>query len=63
MYALAFLYFLIGVARYVFLEGQEGRQKARDMMIYGLIGLAVIFGVWGLVNLALSTFTSVVPTS
>jgi hypothetical protein len=55
LYALAFLYFVFGVARYAFLEGDEGRKKAKDAIIYGLIGLVVIFGVWGIVNLVLAT--------
>ena len=55
LYALAFLYFMVGVARFIFLGGQEGREKGKNMMIYGLIGLVVIFGIWGIVNLLLTT--------
>ncbi len=55
LYVLAFLYFVFGVARYVFLEGEEGRKKAKDTMIFGLIGLVVIFGIWGIVNIILHT--------
>jgi hypothetical protein len=62
LYALGFLYFLIGVARFAFAEGQENRAKARNMIIYGLIGLVVIFGVWGLVNLLLTVLTGSVGT-
>jgi hypothetical protein len=55
LYALAFLYFVFGVARFVFLQGEEGRKKAKDTMIYGLIGLVIIFGLWGIINLGLNT--------
>ena len=55
LYALAFLYFVAGVARFVFIGGQESREKGKNMMIYGLIGLVVIFGIWGIVNILLQT--------
>lgn len=29
---------------------EEGRGKARDGIIYGIIGIAVIVSIWGLVN-------------
>lgn len=60
MYALAFLFFVAGLVRYFFIEGgEEGREKGKQMALYGLIGLAVIFSVWGLVNLLLATLYSV----
>ncbi|HEX2792413.1 MAG TPA: pilin [Candidatus Paceibacterota bacterium] len=57
LYALAFLFFLIGVVRYFFLESEENREKGKGMMLWGIIGLAVIFSVWGLVQLLLATFS------
>lgn len=55
LYALAFILFLIGVVRYFFLGGDEGREKGKAFMVWGLIGLVVIFSVWGIVNLLLGT--------
>ncbi|HRH55461.1 MAG TPA: hypothetical protein PK609_01200 [Candidatus Paceibacterota bacterium] len=57
IYALAFLVFLVGMTRYFFLEqGEEGREKGKQLMLWGLIGFVVMFSVWGLVNLLLGTF-------
>lgn len=57
LYALAFLFFLVGVVRYFFMGSEENREKGKGMMLWGIIGLAVIFSVWGLVSLLLSTFS------
>ncbi len=57
IYALAFLVFIVGMVRYLFLEqGEEGREKGKQLMLWGIIGFVVMFSVWGLVNLLLNTF-------
>jgi uncharacterized membrane protein (GlpM family) len=53
---LGLLYFIWGVVRYVIAGGDEDKSKGRDHIIYGLIGLSVIVGVWGLVNMITKTF-------
>jgi hypothetical protein len=35
---------------------EEAKKKGKDHMIYGIIGFAVIVGVWGLVNIVTTTF-------
>lgn len=55
-YALAFIAFLIGIVRYFFFEGEESRDKGKQFILWGLIGFFVIFSVWGIVKLLLSTF-------
>jgi small-conductance mechanosensitive channel len=63
LYALAFLYLVINIVRYVFIEGgEEGVQKGKKSIIYGLVGIVVIFAVWGIVNLLLGTLLSVSGT-
>ncbi len=54
--ALAVVYFVWGVVQYVVNDDEEAKQKGRDRIIYGIIGLAVIIGLWGLVNLLRNTF-------
>ncbi|MSU44909.1 hypothetical protein EXS45_01890 [Candidatus Nomurabacteria bacterium] len=53
---LGVIYFIWGVAQYVIADGDESKKKGRDQIIYGIIGLAVIVGVWGLVNIVVKTF-------
>jgi hypothetical protein len=59
LYALAFLLFLVGVMRYFFTGGEENREKARPFVIWGLIGLTLIFALWGVVNLLLTALPGV----
>ena len=49
---LAVLWFIWGVFSFIRAAGdEEGRKKGRDMMIWGIVGIAVMISVWGLVNL------------
>lgn len=53
---LGVVYFVWGVVQYMIGGGDEAKKKGRDHIIYGLIGLAVIVGMWGLVNIVSNTF-------
>ena len=53
---LGIVYFVWGVVQFMIGGGEEAKTKGRDRIIYGLIGLAVIVGVWGLVNIVVRTF-------
>lgn len=54
-YALAFIYFLIGMLKYFFLDhSEESVEKGKQQMLWGIIGFFVIFCVWGIVHLFLS---------
>ncbi len=53
--ALGVVYFVWGVVQYVIGDSEEAKSKGRDKIIYGIIGLAVIIGLWGFVNLVVNT--------
>ncbi|HEY4508339.1 MAG TPA: pilin [Candidatus Paceibacterota bacterium] len=53
---IAFIYFLYGVFNYIIKTGPEEKAKNRDVIIYGIIGLAVMIAAWGLVNVLVNTF-------
>ena len=53
---LAFIYFLWGVFQYTTKESSEDKAKAREYIIYGIIGLFVMIAAWGLVGVLTSTF-------
>ncbi len=62
--ALALVYFLWGVSKFILHGGDAAkREEGRQVMIYGIIALAVMVSVWGLVRLLTDTFgiQSVVP--
>lgn len=61
--ALAFGAFVWGVVNNYFIHGAEdaSRTKGSKFILWGVIGLVVIFSVWGIVNIMLSTL-GVAPT-
>src|SRR3989344_3631888 len=56
LFGLAFVYFLWGMYTYIKAASTEGKEGARETIIYGIIGLFVMVSVWGLVNLLNTTF-------
>jgi len=53
---LGVVYFVWGVVQYVIASDEEAKKKGRDRMIFGIIGLAVIVAMWGLVAILTNTF-------
>lgn len=54
--ALAIVYFLWGVVSYLMAPGGVAKDEARNHMIWGVIAIAVMVSVWGLVGILRSTF-------
>jgi predicted membrane channel-forming protein YqfA (hemolysin III family) len=54
--ALGVVYFVWGVITYVIASDEEAKKAGRNRIIYGIIGLAVIVAVWGLVRILTNTF-------
>lgn len=54
-FALGFIAFLIGIVRFFFMGGEENREKGKQFAFWGIIGFAVLFSMWGLVQLLLKT--------
>lgn len=57
IFACAFASFVWGVANFFFLHGSEEgrREEGREFIFWGIIGMVVMFSVWGFVNILLST--------
>jgi len=53
---LAIVYFIWGVITYVIASDEEAKKAGRNRIIWGIIGLACIVAVWGLVNILIKTF-------
>ena len=55
---LAFLVFIWGVIHYFFIHGDDETKRAegRQFIMWGILAMALLFSVWGLVGLLLSTF-------
>ena len=55
--ALAVVMFIWGVVQYVINSDEEAKkEKGKQFMIWGIIGLTVMVGVWGLVKILGTTF-------
>lgn len=53
---IATLIFIVGILRYITAGGDEEKIKqGRNMMIFGIIALAVMIAMWGIVNLLVQT--------
>ncbi len=57
IFALAFLVFIWGIVNYFFISGGEEKklEEGRAFALWGILGMVVLFSVWGLVNMLLST--------
>ena len=59
IFALAFLAFLWGVFRYAFAgDSQDDLAKSRDIMVYGIIVIAVMMSMWGILRVFKNTITN-----
>ena len=54
--ALAVVWFIWNVIRYTMSDDEEKKGKAKDQMIWGIIAIAVIVSVWGIVGLLQGMF-------
>ena len=56
--AVAFVLFIWGVFEFVAHAGDETkRTEGKKAIMWGIIGLVIIFGAYGIINLALGTFS------
>ncbi len=55
LFTLALLGFFWGLVRFLF-GGAEDKDQAKNIMIWGVVALAVMASVWGLVNFLGSAF-------
>ncbi len=57
LFAMAFLFFIYGVVDFIRTSASGGEtEKKKEFMIWGIIALAVMTGVWGLVAILTNTF-------
>lgn len=61
---LTLLYFIWGIFQLVRSNSEDARKEAIGMITYGIVSLAVMVSVWGLVSILTSTFfggTLIIP--
>lgn len=57
IFAFAFAAFVWGVVKYFILHpgDEEKREEGRQFVLWGVLAMALLFSIWGLVNMLLST--------
>lgn len=59
LFAISFLYFSYGVVRFLSHDADgknPAREEAKNSIIWGIVGMAVMFSVFGLINFILISF-------
>lgn len=56
-FIIAFVVFIWGVFQFIRnANSPEGRKKGQDHMIWGIVGLVIMIGVYGIINIITRTF-------
>ena len=54
--ALGIVYFVWGVVQYVIASNEEAKKSGKERIVFGIIGLAIVVSLWGLVYVVENTF-------
>ncbi len=54
--SLAVVWIIVSIVRYLIAGGEEQRKKGAAAVLWGVVGLALILSIWGLVYLFTNTF-------
>ena len=58
IFAVALATFLFGVVEFILKkESDEGRATGKQHMLWGIIGMAIMLGAFGIINLIISSLT------
>ena len=56
LFALAVVYFLFGVLEFILnQENEEKKTSGKSHMLWGIVGITIMLGVWTILNMILST--------
>lgn len=56
LFALAFLYFTWGIIKFISnSDSSEGRKQGKDSMIWGVVGMFIMVGVWGILSITVNS--------
>lgn len=56
-FGLSFVYFTYGVVKFIRLEaGDKSRDEAKNAILWGIVGMVIMFSVYGIIRFVLATF-------
>lgn len=57
LFSVAFLYFVYGVFKFITLDAADAKRvEARNAIAWGIIGMVIMFSVYGIIRFVLDTF-------
>lgn len=57
LFAVSFAYFIYGGVKFLSLDvGDKNRKDAQMSMVWGILGMVIMFSVYGIINFVLGTF-------
>ncbi len=57
VFALSFVYFIYGVVKFLSVDSADKtRTESQNAILWGLVGMAIMFSVYGLIRFTLATF-------
>ena len=57
LFALSTLYFIYGIVRFLSLDVADvSRKEAKSAIIWGIVGMVIMFSVYGIIGFILATF-------
>lgn len=63
MFSVALLYFAWGVLQFIFyMDSEEKRDEGKMHMLWGIVGMFIMFGVFGIIQIILGTFGITYPS-
>ena len=64
MFAFALVYFLYGVFEFVRdADSEDGREKGRQAIMWGVIGMFIMIACFGIIRVVLNTFIIPIPST
>jgi hypothetical protein len=64
LFAGALVYFILGLMKLIFSSGNAGQiSEGKSHMIWGLVGMAIMVSVYGILQLVLATFGVAAPAN
>ncbi|MEX2369196.1 MAG: pilin [Candidatus Paceibacterota bacterium] len=62
LFAVALAYFIFGVVKFIAnADNEEARKEGKKHIIYSVLGLVIMAGVWGILQLIINTFGLIPP--
>jgi len=56
-FGVSFVYFFYGIVKFLRLEaGDSSRKEAQNAILWGIIGMIIMFSVYGIIKFVLATF-------